>query len=105
MRSCHYKVGYRHLKEPEMPNRTSRSAEVWTKLSRFLPLLLFKNTIIFKNGKKGNPENYQLVGLTSVPVKIMKEILLEHMLKHMEGRGEIQENQHGFKKGKSCLTK
>lgn len=90
MRRCHYKVGYRHLKEPEMPNRTSRSAEVWTKLSRFLPLLLFKNTIIFKNGKKCNPGNYQLVGLTSVPVKIMKEILLEHMLNTWKAGGKYR---------------
>ncbi|GAB0187002.1 mitochondrial enolase superfamily member 1 [Grus japonensis] len=34
----------------------------------------------------------------------MKQILLEDMSKHMEGRKMIREGQHGFTKGKSCLT-
>ena len=32
------------------------------------------------------------------------EQILEAMLRHMEGREMIWENQHGFPKGKSCLT-
>ncbi|KFV58180.1 hypothetical protein N341_12109, partial [Tyto alba] len=42
--------------------------------------------LIFKNGKKEDSGNYQPVSLTSVPSKIMKQILPEDTSMHMEDR-------------------
>lgn len=59
-------------------------------------------TPIFKKGKKEDPGNDRPVSLTTVPGKLLEQILLETMSKDMKAqKGQQGNSQCGFTKGKS----
>ena len=59
---------------------------------------------LFKKGSKDKPENHRPVSLTSVPGKILESIIAEDIMEHLESNNLISNSQHGFRRGRSCLT-
>ncbi|GAB0186901.1 mitochondrial enolase superfamily member 1 [Grus japonensis] len=55
---------------------------------------------------KEDPGNYRTVTLTLTGIlgKVMEQLILDVISKHVEEKKVIGSGQHGFTKGKSCLT-
>ena len=61
-------------------------------------------TPLFKKGTRKKMENYRPISLTSVVGKILESIVKDEISKFLEVQGQIRTSQHGFSKGRSCLT-
>ena len=67
----------------------------------------FKNqtiTPVFKKGSKSKAANYRPISLTSHIMKIFGRIVRKAIVNHLEQNQLICKHQHGFLKGRGCLT-
>ncbi|GAB0183616.1 mitochondrial enolase superfamily member 1 [Grus japonensis] len=98
------------------PRVLRKLAEVLTKplstiyqqswLTRGLPVDWRLETVTptHRKGWKEDPGNYRPVSLTLVPSKVMEQIIFSTIMQHTQDNQVIRPSQHGFMKGRSCLT-
>ncbi|PKU29927.1 rna-directed dna polymerase from mobile element jockey-like [Limosa lapponica baueri] len=64
--------------------------------------------LIYKQGQKEDPGNQRPVSLTSVPGKVigkvMEQIISSAITQHVQDNQVMRPSQHGFIKGRTCLT-
>ncbi len=59
---------------------------------------------IHKKNSRLSPSNYRPVSLTSVACKIMEQIIRDQIIDHLVTNELLSSCQHGFIKGRSCIT-
>ena len=61
-------------------------------------------TPVYKKGNQGLAENYRPVTLTSHVSKVFEKIVRNKIQTHLEDNELYNTKQHGFRKGRSCLS-
>jgi hypothetical protein len=59
---------------------------------------------VFKKGSRGQVGNYRPISLTSQICKIFESIMRDAIIQHLEKNDLLSNAQHGFRRGRSCLT-
>ena len=74
----------------------SSDIPIQTKLGQVTP--------VHKGGARNDPANYRPISLTSHIIKIFEKIFVKKMTEYLETENLLNERQHGFRKGRSCLS-
>ena len=61
-------------------------------------------TPIHKKGDRTDPSNYRPVSLTSQVCKVLESIIVDKIVDHLTANNLLNNAQHGFRQGRSCLT-
>ena len=61
-------------------------------------------TPVHKKSSKAEAANYRPISLTSHVIKIFERIIRDDLVYHLERLNLLCRNQHGFRRGRSCLT-
>ena len=61
-------------------------------------------TPIFKKGSRTKAINYRPISLTSLISKILARIIRKKIISHLESHNLINDIQHGFRRGRSCIS-
>ena len=61
-------------------------------------------TPVYKNGCRESAENYRPISLTSVVCRLLERIIKDSFVNCLQECNIINNSQHGFMKGRSCLT-
>jgi len=72
-----------------------------------IPVILTSSIVcpIYKAGKdRKEPSSYRPVSLTSVIMRVFEKVIKKQMVDYFEKNNLINDSQHGFRKGRSCLT-
>ena len=59
---------------------------------------------IHKGKSRAAPKNYRPVALTSQLIKVFEKVVRKHMVAFMEEHNLLNQSQHGFRRGRSCLS-
>ena len=61
-------------------------------------------TPIHKKGDRTDPSNYRPVSLPSQVCKVLESIIVDKITEHLTTNDLLNDAQHGFREGRSCLT-
>ncbi|KAJ7414417.1 B-cell scaffold protein with ankyrin repeats-like protein [Pitangus sulphuratus] len=84
--------------------KTTAFIEYYTALEEIEPILKKVADPIAFTCQKEEPRSYRPVSLTSVPGKVMEEIILGGIEKHLKDSAVIGHSQHSFMRGMSCSS-
>ena len=59
---------------------------------------------IYKGGERSDPSNYRPISLTPILMKVMEKIVREQIVNFMTDNNLFNQTQHGFMRGRSCLS-